>query len=71
MSKLQYEVLKKYRVKNNYTQKQIADKLNLTQQAYANYENGIRTPNIEILIQLADIYDTSLDRLTGRDRPNE
>ncbi|MDE5558318.1 MAG: helix-turn-helix transcriptional regulator, partial [Ruminococcus sp.] len=52
--------------KYNYSQNDIAKKINITQQAYANYENGNRLPNIEILIKIADIYDISLDILTGR-----
>ena len=58
--------LKYYREKYNYSQNDIAKKINITQQAYANYENGNRLPNIEILIKIADIYDISLDILTGR-----
>ena len=65
MAKLQNE-LKHYREKNNYSQEQIAQKINITQQAYSNYEKGKRLPNIEILIKLADIYEISLDLLTGR-----
>lgn len=58
--------LKHYRTKYNYSQSEIAKKIDITQQAYANYENGNRLPNIEILIKIADIYDISLDILTGR-----
>lgn len=58
--------LKYYRTKYNYSQSDIAKKIDITQQAYANYENGNRLPNIEILIKIADIYDISLDILTGR-----
>ena len=69
MAKLQNE-LKHYREKNNYSQEQIAQKINITQQAYSNYEKGKRLPNIEILIKLADIYEISLDLLTGRYTPS-
>lgn len=65
MTTLQNE-LKHYREKNNYSQEQIAQKINITQQAYSNYEKGKRLPSIEILIKLADIYEISLDILTGR-----
>lgn len=43
-----------------------ADMLNISQQAYAHYENNKRNPNINILMKLAEIYDVSLDRLSGR-----
>ena len=65
MATLQNE-LKRYREKYNYSQEEIAEKINITQSAYSNYEKGKRLPNIEILIKLADIYDISLDILTGR-----
>ena len=59
-------VLKEYREKNNYTQEYIAEYLHITQQGYANYENGKRLPDIEKLIMLADLYNISLDIITGR-----
>lgn len=65
MATLQNE-LKRYREKNNYSQEEIATRINITQSAYSNYEKGKRLPSIEILIKLADIYDISLDLLTGR-----
>lgn len=58
--------LKRYRKKHNLSQAEIAKKINVSQQAYANYENGTRLPNIEILIKIADEYGVSLDILTGR-----
>lgn len=70
MEKLQ-NVLKEYRNKNGYNQDEIAKKLNVTQQCYANYENGSRLPDIEKLIKLADIYNTSLDLLVGRYKKTE
>lgn len=59
-------VLKEFRIKNKYTQEFVAKYLNITQQAYANYERGKRLPDIEKLIMLADLYNVSLDILTGR-----
>ncbi len=59
-------VLKQVREDKNYTQKQIADYLNITQQAYANYESGKRLIDIEKLKKLADLYQISLDILSGR-----
>lgn len=59
-------VLKELRLQNKYTQGYIANYLCITQQAYANYENGKRLPDIEKLIMLADLYNISLDILTGR-----
>lgn len=65
MIKLQ-SILKKERDNKKYTQKEIADILNISQQTYNNYETGKRTPDIETLIRIADFYKVSLDYLTGR-----
>lgn len=46
-----------------YTQKQIASKLNISRQAYSNYERGKRIPDISMLIRLADIYSVTLEQL--------
>lgn len=43
------EVIKLYREKLDYTQKQVADLLNVTDRAVYNYEAGIRTPDIFVL----------------------
>ena len=47
----------------NYTQQQIGDKLNISRQAYSNYERGKRIPDIGMLIRLADIYGVFLEQL--------
>ena len=59
-------VLIQLRKQHNLSQQDIAEKLNISQQAYAHYENGKRMPNIETLIKIADFYNVSLDYLTGR-----
>lgn len=58
--------LKELRLKKDETQKQIADKLGITQFTYCNYEKGKTEPDINLLIKLADYYDVSLDYLCGR-----
>jgi transcriptional regulator with XRE-family HTH domain len=58
--------LKESRIHYGLTQKEIANKLRVSQSTYAGYETGKSTPNIEMLCKLADIYGTSLDILIGR-----
>lgn len=65
MDKLQY-VLKELREDHKLSQKEIAEKINVTKQAYGNYENGTRNIPIETLIKLADYYKVSLDYIAGR-----
>ena len=60
------ECLKSKRELCGYTQKQVAEFLNIAPRSYQRYELGEREPNIETLIQLADLFKTSLDDLVGR-----
>ena len=61
-----YENLRVIREDRGYTQKQIADVLETTQQYYSDYENGKRDIPIRIYIRLADFYNVSIDYLAGR-----
>lgn len=47
------------------TQKQIADFLHIRQNTYSQYENGHRQIPVEILVKLAQYYNTSVDYLLG------
>ena len=57
--------LKELRLMNGLTQKQIAEKLNVRQNTYSQYENGNREIPLQSLIALSDIYDTSIDYIVG------
>lgn len=59
--------LKELRKKNNITQQEIAQKLQISQATYCNYELKNREPDIDTLIKLADFYHCSLDELVGRE----
>jgi len=58
--------LKEIRTSHKLTQKNICDKLNLNQLTYSNYEKERNDVPVEILIQLADMYDISMDYITCR-----
>ena len=45
----------------DWTQSQVAEKLNLPTNTYRNYELGINTVPLEILVEIAKIYKTSTD----------
>ena len=49
------------------TQKEIADQLGISRQAYANYETGNREPDLNTLKQLADIFSVTVDYLLGNE----
>ncbi len=54
------DILKIYRKSNHMTQQSIAEYLDVSRSAYAKYET-MRIPNIDVLIKLAALYNTSLD----------
>ncbi len=47
------------------SQKEMAEYLRCSQQAYSNYELGQRDISPEVLIKLAQFYHTSVDYLLG------
>lgn len=59
-------VLKELRKERGMTQKEVAQKLNITDRTYGHYETGRREPSIDILIEIAEYYNISIDLLVGR-----
>lgn len=62
--------LKDIRKIHGYTQTEIAKKLNISQQTYANYENNKTEAPHDILKQISTIYDISIDILLGNTNEN-
>lgn len=60
------EKIKELRIKYNLTQKEVSETLNIKQNSYSNYENNKREPDINTLIKIANIFNTSLDYICGR-----
>lgn len=61
-----YKRIRDLREDHDMTQRQLAEKLNITQPQYFRYEQGYRDLPTDILIALADIYNTSTDYILGR-----
>ena len=61
-----YRRIRDLREDSDLTQMQIAQAINVTQRSYSYYETGNRCIPVEMLIRLADYYDTSIDYLVGR-----
>lgn len=59
-------VLKELRKSKGMTQKEVAEKLNITDRTYGHYETGKREPSIDMLIEIAKYYNISIDILVGR-----
>ena len=64
--KMVFERIKNLRENSDLTQTEISKILHISQRAYSHYEKGSRSIPIEILIALADYYNTSIDYLVGR-----
>ena len=65
--------LVKYRKRYKMTQKDVADKLHITPQAYSRYERDdarSAEPSTENLKVLADLFNVSVDELLGKKTDN-
>lgn len=58
-------LLKELRTEKGLTQTEVATKLNISRQVYANYENEINQPDCKMLINLAKFFEVSIDYLLG------
>jgi transcriptional regulator with XRE-family HTH domain len=58
--------LKKEREKRKWSQKEVAEKVGITNAVLSNYERDYRDPDTETLKKLADLYEVETDYLLGR-----
>lgn len=58
--------IKALRIEKKLSQEQLAEKLDVMQNMISKYENDVNLPSLEILVMLADIFETSTDYLLGR-----
>jgi len=63
--------LKKLRNDVGMSQKELADKLGVSDTVIVNYENGKKTPNLKRLVQMADILKCTLDDIIELDKAIE
>lgn len=61
-----YRRLRDMREDHDLTQRQVAAILQMPQPQYNRYEQGLRDVPTTVLINLADLYETSTDYLLGR-----
>lgn len=59
--------LKELRRLSNLTQRQTSLKLGVTERSYQRFESGENKPSLSNLIELANIFNVSLDFLVGRE----
>ena len=58
--------LKELRISYGYSQKEVAQKLNISPSNISGYETGERTPSTENLLALSYLYKCSTDYLLGK-----
>ncbi|MGM9534056.1 MAG: helix-turn-helix domain-containing protein [Intestinibacter sp.] len=58
--------LAELRKENKITQRELANKLNISKSSLAMYETNKRQPTNDVLVKLADYFDVSVDYLLGR-----
>ncbi len=61
-----YKRLKDLREDRDLSQKELAKILEMSQTGYSKYETGENDIPTQILIKLADFYNTSIDYILGR-----
>ncbi len=57
--------LKRMRKERSLTQEALADALGVTAGAVYKWEAGLSSPELEMLVRIADLFDTSVDNLLG------
>lgn len=63
---MKFQRIQDLRIDSDLYQKKIGEILHISQRSYSHYETGSRNIPIEMLIRLADYYDTTIDYLVGR-----
>lgn len=58
--------LKQLRLQHNYTQKYVSHYLKMSRGGYAQYEADGRTPSLDILLKLSELYNITIDALVNR-----
>lgn len=61
------ERISNLRISNNWTQVQLAQKLNVSKQTVSNWENNNILPSVEMLIKLSHVFSSTTDYLLALD----
>lgn len=54
------------RIAKGWTQFELSRSLNLSRSMIGNFERAICFPSIDTLIKMADLFETTIDRIVGR-----
>ena len=59
--------LNKYRKQKGLSQEELAFRLGVSRQSVSKWESGQSTPELERIIEIADLFGISLDELIGHE----
>ena len=63
--------IKQLRKQRNWTQKELATKIDVRFPQLNKYESGLHTPPMEKLVKMAEVFDTTIDFLLTGDRSEQ
>ena len=63
-----YEAIKLVMNEKKINQKELAKKANITEASMSKYLSGDRTPRIDVLLNIANALDVSIDSLVGSNK---
>lgn len=65
-------IIRTLRLEHNMTQKQLADKMNLSDKTVPKWERGLGLPDISLIAELSDLLDVDTQKLLVSDMsPND
>ena len=59
--------IKNLRLQKGLKQQELAQKLSITQRKVSYWENGKVEPDLDMLWEIADLFEISIDELIGRE----
>lgn len=59
------------RILNNMTQMELAEKLNYSDKTISKWERGDSSPDISVLVEIADLFGVTLDYLVGSENTEQ
>lgn len=60
--------IQQLRMSHNMSQEALGKRINRTKSVICGYENNIKVPPLEVLVDIANVFNVSLDYLVGIDK---
>lgn len=60
------DVLRQLRLERGWSQSDLADRLQSTKSTVSNWEQGTRIPKVDMLEEIADLFNVDVDYLLGK-----